>query len=375
MKIALILNSSWNIVNFRSGLVNAIQARGHQVLALSPHDAHTDRLKTLGCDHANLPMQTTGLNPIADITLLVRLLLILRKEQPDVILSYTIKPNIYGSLAARVLGIPVINNVAGLGMAFTREGWLKTLVSRLFRFAFAKSHTIFFQNEDDRRMFVDKRLASEHQTVRLPGSGVDLDKFRPPHRRPHSGGMTFILVARLLREKGVADFVAAARLLRSDFPNASWRIVGFLEPNHPAFVSESEMHTWVTEGTVTFDGPRDDVRQALCEADCMVLPSYYREGVPRSLLEAAAMGLPLITCDTVGCRDAVTAGTSGLLCAPRDPTDLARCMRQILEMSEEARAAMGREGRLKMEREFGESRIVEAYMDAITRASAMSSSI
>ena len=224
-------------------------------------------------------------------------------------------------MAAGSLGIPAINNISGLGAVFVRRGLLRQLVERLYRFALRRSVTVFFQNRDDLQLFVDRRIVTPAQAKLLPGSGVDLAHFTPAPL-PAEGAVTFLLAARLLWDKGVGEFVEAARRLRRDFPDARFRILGNVERKSAAAVPLSKLQEWSGEGVIDYLGSADDVRPALAAADCIVLPSYYREGVPRVLLEAAAMGIPVITTDMPGCREAVEDGATGLLCEPRSVNSL-----------------------------------------------------
>ena len=367
-KIILSINTSWNIVNFRSGLVRALRRKGFEVVALSPDDAYVGRLAELECRHVPLAMDNKGTNPLRDAALFLRYLMVLRRERPAVFLGWTIKPNVYGSLAARLLGVPVINNVSGLGTAFLSTGWLNRVVRFLYRAAFARSARVFFQNRDDLTLFVDSDLVRSGQARLLPGSGVDLDYFSPApsgHRAPGVGPV-FVLVARLLWDKGVGEYVEAARILRSRLPQARFQLLGFLDVENRTAVPRKAVDQWVAEGLVEYLGHADDVRPYLAAADCVVLPSY-REGTPRSLLEAAAMARPLIATNVPGCREVVDDGFNGWLCRPADANDLADRMLRFALMPEADREEMGRQGRLKAEREFSESIVVDAYLADIER--------
>jgi len=367
-RIILSINTSWNIVNFRAGLVRALRERGYEVVALSPDDPYAGRLAELGCRHVPLAMDNKGTNPLRDAALFLRYVRALRRERPDVFLGWTIKPNVYGSLAAHLLGVPVINNVSGLGTAFLSGGWLMRLVRLLYRTAFGRSARVFFQNRDDRALFVDSGLLRADQARVLPGSGIDLAHFAPPPavlRNPTTGPV-FLLVARLLWDKGVGEYVEAARLLKARLPGARVQLLGFLDVDNRTAVPRQTVEGWVSEGLVEYLGHADDVRQHVAVADCVVLPSY-REGTPRSLLEAAAMGKPLVTTDVPGCREVVDDGVNGFLCRPRDAADLADKLLRFAQMPEAARLEMGRQSRLKAEREFSERIVIDAYLAEIDR--------
>lgn len=406
-KVAIALNTAWNLVNFRAGLIRALGDAGYEVIAVAPPDEYAPRLAELCCRFVPLPMDNKGTHPGRDLLLFWRFYWLLRKERPGVFLGYTIKPNIYGSLAAHLLGIPVINNIAGLGAVFVKESWLTRLVRALYRLALSRSAKVFFQNEDDRRLFIEGGLVGEEITDRLPGSGIDLAKFTPvplpasespnhflsrgerndEHPRdlpspshhpflPKTGerGKTdkpgcpvrFLLIARMLWDKGVGEFVEAARILERRGIEAECCLLGFLDVQNPAAISRQRMDEWVAEGVVRYLGTSDDVRTEIAMSDCVVLPSYYREGVPRTLLEAAAMARPLITTDAVGCREVVDDGVNGYLCRPRDAEDLAEKMERMASLSPQERQWMGLKGREKMEREFDERIVIRRYMHTIS---------
>lgn len=364
-KVLIALNTAWNLVNFRAGLIRGLLDADYEVVTVAPPDDHVPRLRELGCRYVPLAMDNKGTHPGHDLLLSWRFWRLLRRERPDVFLGYTIKPNVYGSLAAHALGIPAINNIAGLGAVFIKQDWLTRLVRGLYRLALSRSKRVFFQNEDDRRLFVEGGLVRAEVTDRLPGSGVDLERFAFKPLVPSvPGGMRFLLIARMLRDKGVGEYVEAARRLRARCPDAEFRLLGFLDADNPSAISCAQMQSWVDEGVVVYLGASDDVRPHLADADCVVLPSY-REGVPRTLLEAAATGRPIITTDAVGCRDVVDDGVNGYLCRARDAADLADKLERMVLLAPEARAEMGRRGREKMEREFDERIVIRRYLAAI----------
>jgi len=364
-------NSSWNIYNFRAGLVRSLEQTGYEVLAAAPEDEYSSRLERLGCKYHSLSMDSKGRSPIHDSVLFLRYLHLLRRVRPDVFLGYTIKPNIYGSVAAHSLGIPVINNISGLGTVFLRETWLTRLVKLLYWGALHGSRTAFFQNEEDRNLFVRLGLLRTDRAVLIPGSGIDLDKFSPrasPANAAPATFKTFLLVARLIWDKGVGEYAEAARVVKRLFPDARFQILGFLDVENRNAIPRSQMHAWVKEGNVEYLGAVDDVRPALAAASCAVLPSYYREGTPRTLLEAAAMAKPIITTDTPGCRNVVDDGVNGYLCAPRDPEDLADKLIAFLSLEPARRRQMGVASRIKVEAQYDERIVVAHYSAAIESA-------
>ncbi|WP_375419065.1 glycosyltransferase family 4 protein [uncultured Hymenobacter sp.] len=366
MRVALVINTSWNIWNFRASLVRALQAAGHEVLAIAPPDAYSPRLETeLGCRYVPILMENKGTNPVKDAQLTARFYRIYRREKPDVVLHYTIKPNIYGSIAARLAGVPSINNVSGLGTVFIIKNFVSKVALGLYRFAFRFPSKVFFQNADDRQLFLEHGLVRKEITGLLPGSGVDVARFRPAafrRQRP----FVFLMVARVLYEKGVAEYFEAARLLRAASPAGAVRVqlLGGLDEAGGVGISRATFEQWLAGGEIEYLGQSDDVAAHLHRADCVVLPSY-REGTPKTLLEAAACGKPLVTTDVPGCRETVLDGRNGYLCQVRSGSDLAAKMQQVLELSEADLAQMGRASRHLAETKFDEQLVLKQYLDAV----------
>ena len=367
MKIIISLNTAWNLLNFRSGLIRALVRQGHEVVAIAPADNYAPALATLGCRFVPIAMDQWGTHPGHDLLLLWRYWRCLRREQPGLYLGYTVKPNVYGSLAAHCLGIPVINNIAGLGTVFIRNGWMARLVRSMYKVSLRKSASVFFQNQDDQKLFIANSLVLADATQVLPGSGIDLDRFRMaamPAGSASGAKFRFLLVARLLWDKGLAEYLEAAKLIRQRWPKVECCLLGFVDTQNPSGISKTQLDAWVAQGHVTYLGVSSDVRPNIAAADCIVLPSY-REGTPRSLLEAAAMGRPIITTEAVGCRDVVEDGVTGYLCRVRDGVDLAAKMERMLALTDAQRALMGARGRAKMEREFDERIVIDKYLKTI----------
>ena len=367
--------------------MRALLAAGYEVVAVAPCDDNVPRIEALGVRFVPLAMDNKGTNPVRDFGLFVRFLLLLMREKPALLLGYTVKPNVYGGMAARLLGIPVINNVAGLGTAFIRDTWLTRVVEWLYRVGLSRAKKVFFQNNEDKTLFLARKLIRSDVIDRLPGSGVDTKWFAPEvlSKRPGSdrqgelGNMDvrvqgidddagsrpfrFLLAARLLWDKGVGEFVDAARQLRGE-KVAEFQLLGFPDVQNRVAISRHEVEAWEREGVVRYLGSVDDVRPMIAQADCFVLPSY-REGMPRSLLEAASMAKPIITTDAVGCRDVVDDGINGYLCRQQDARDLARQMRRMMALSPQERRTMGQAGREKMIREFDENIVIGRYLETI----------
>lgn len=364
--IAISANTAWYLARFRLNLAKALLREGYEVVAMAPPGEDAARIEAAGVRFIPVPMSANGTNPLHDCAYILRLLRVLRREHPSAYLGYTVKPNVYGGLVCRLLGIPAILNIAGLGSVFIQEGWLSRMVQFLYRLGLTRAEIVFFQNPDDMELFVTRGLVTPTQAARLPGSGVDLERFAPvPLLEPgDSAPFRFLLIARLLWDKGIGEYVEAARRLRAEGRAVECQLLGFLGSENPSGVPVERIEAWQKQGVIRYLGSADDVRPHIARADCVVLPSY-REGTPRSLLEAASMGRPIVTTDAVGCREAVDDGVTGFLCQPRDAADLAEKMRRMMDLPHAARAEMGKKGREKMTREFDETIVIDRYLQTV----------
>ncbi|EIM31317.1 glycosyltransferase [Leptothrix ochracea L12] len=377
MKIAIVANTAWYVANFRLNLMRALRHAGHEVVAIAPPDAahahDSARITAAGFKHCVWPLSGRGKNPVAELGAVLGLRRWLHEEGVDLVLSYTPKGNIYSALARSCLPCRQIANVSGLGSSFIASNLLTKLVQALYRLTFARIDWVFFQNEDDRQIFLQAGLVSEAKSERIPGSGVDLQHFQPtplPSAMPLASSSpeprTFLLIARLLGDKGVREFVEAARMVREDLPQMRFQLLGLAAADNPTAIRAEELSAWLVEGVVSYLGHHSDVRPFIAEAHCVVLPSY-REGVPRTLLEAGAMGRPLIATDVPGCRDTITPGRNGWLCTARDPGALADAMTRMALLPRAALEAMGAQSALKMQREFSEEQVIARYLERVGR--------
>jgi len=364
MKIAIVLNTSWNIYNFRMSFVRSLIAEGHEVHTIAPFDGYTVRLEEAGCIHHNVRMDSRGANPIRDFGLVVEFYSIYRKLKPDVVLHYTIKPNIYGTLAASMLKIPVINNVCGLGTVFLKKGLVSLIAMKLYRWAFRYPKKVFFQNADDKKLFLERKLVPPGIADLIPGSGVDLRRFVPVPSGKNEN-FTFLMISRLITDKGVLEFVDAVKQLKEKGINAKFQILGAKDPKHKRGIQLETIDEWINSGIVEYLGTTDDVRQFINQADCVVLASY-REGTPRTLLEAASSGKPIVATDVPGCHHVVVDNYNGLLCRLKDSKDLAEKMETMVQLDENVLREMGLNGRKKMEAEYGEDIVINKYISAIS---------
>ncbi len=357
-RIALVSSYAPSLTRFRFDLIRALIAEGHKVTAFAPENDRdvATALADVGCEFRVLPMARTGTNPFADLGLLVRMTRAFRQLRPDVVISYTMKPVIYGGIAARLAGVPDRHALmTGLGYVFAdpdpkgKRRLIRALSVRLYRAGLRGTGRVFVYNgadEDDIRRF--SMLDDNAKLIRVAGTGVNLERF--PHRPTPEGPVRFLMIARLLADKGVREFVAAAKRLKPDYPDAEFRILGPLDPN-PEGIKAAEIAEWGRDGVVDYLGETDDVRPYLADASVFVLPSYYREGIPRSILEAMATGRPVITTNLPGCADTVEDGVSGFLVPPRDDAALAGAMRRFLEDPSSAEP-MGHAARARAEAVF-----------------------
>jgi glycosyltransferase involved in cell wall biosynthesis len=347
-------------------LIKALLKNGHEVIAIAPHDEYTVKLIEAGCQFEDVTMDSRGASPIRDLGLTLELHNIYRKVKPDVILHYTIKPNIYGTLAAALLKIPVINNVSGLGTIFLNEDWISKIALSLYRFSFKFPKKVFFQNHEDYQLFMDKELIHRNICEVIPGSGIDLNQFSyfEPTEKKEGEAFEFLMISRLIIDKGIREYVAAAAILQERGMNAQFNLLGKLDELHSRGISADELNSWIEEGYINYLGSTDDVRPFIQKADCVVLPSY-REGTPRTLLEAAACGKPIVASNVPGCNNIVDHQLNGILCKVKDEDDLALKMKEMYYMAPELRNKMGLRGREIVERRFDHNIVIERYMKAI----------
>ena len=368
VKVAIVLNTSWNIYNFRMNFVKSLLAQGHEVHTVAPSDEYTSKLIEAGCTHHPIYMDSRGANIIKDLALVVELASVYSKIKPDVILHFTIKPNVYGTLAAAILRIPVINNVCGLGTVFLKGGLVSLTAKLLYKVSFRFAQKVFFQNPHDLQLFLDKKLVRVNQVDLLPGSGIDLKAFKPKLFKRHRP-FTFLMISRLILDKGIVEYIEAIRILKAKGIKARFQLLGAKDPKHKRGIQLSTIDEWLEEGVVEYLGKTDDVQSHIHQADCVVLPSY-REGSPRSLMEAACLSKPIIATDVPGCNQVVKHRFNGLLCKVQDAEDLAATMFTMMGMTDASLQHMGECGRHKMEQEFSDTLITESYLQVMNSIAA-----
>jgi len=361
--VVICSNYAWTVYNFRMSLIRRLKAEGYKVIVVTEFDGYENEIGLEVDVIEPLFISRKGVNPFVDFFTIIDLIRHLRKFKPDMLLTFSIKPVIYGSMAAKILRVPSIIMITGLGTAFITNNWITKVVKKLYRFALSSVSVVFFQNVDDRNIFVEQKLVDEKVCRYTPGSGVDIDKFTYS-TLPNTPEITFLLIARMLWDKGIGEFVEAAKTIKLKYPNARFQLLGPLGVQNRTSIKSTEMEAWENEGIIEYLGETDDVTSYIEKACCVVLPSY-REGTSRVLLEAAAMGRPLIATDVPGCREIIDDGVTGLLCKPRDYVALSQKMELLLELPYETRREMGVKGREKVESGFRQEIVCDLYIDAI----------
>jgi glycosyltransferase involved in cell wall biosynthesis len=366
LHIALVCNTAWAIYTYRQGLLSALTASGARVTVIAPRDRTFEPLAALGCHCIDLPVTSKGTNPVDDLRTLLALFKHYRALKPDVVFHYTIKPNIYGSIAAKLAGVQSVAVTTGLGYVFIQHSRAAQVAKKLYRFAFRFPREVWFLNRDDQAAFVEGKLLVHPERARLlHGEGVDLEQFAFTPLR-EGAEFRFVLIGRLLWDKGVGEYVEAARQLRERYPRARFQLLGPVGVDNPSAITRDEVAAWEREGVIEYLGEAHDVRPFIADADCVVLPSY-REGVPRTLMEASAMGRPIVATDVPGCREVVADGVNGLLCEVRNAASLVASLARMLDMSDTERRAMAERGRQKVATEFDERVVVETYKDLVRK--------
>jgi glycosyltransferase involved in cell wall biosynthesis len=365
--IALLVNTSWNIYNFRMNIVKALTDQGFEVLCIAPQDKYSSKLVSDHVNYIPVEMENHGVNPWKDFLLFRSLWKLFRQYKPDVVLQFTIKPNIYGSLAARLTGIPVINNVSGLGTVFLNNNLSSKVAMLLYKMAFRSPFKVFFQNSEDRDLFVSQKLIKSDISQVIPGSGVNLNRFSyQPYKRQKP--FVFLMASRLIHDKGLFEYLEASNLVKEKFGEEveCW-LQGAPADQEQSGITKEHLDNILSRYAVKYFPFTDSIEEFLRHADVVVLPSY-REGVSRMLLESAAMGKPLIATDVPGCREIVKNQFNGLLCKVKDAKDLSRAMMEMFSKSENELQRMGENSRQLVEKEFSDEVVTTAYLKAVKEA-------
>lgn len=362
-------NTTWNIYNFRLNVIDILLKNNFKVYVIAPVDKYI-HYKERYNEITHVPLKKLSrdsVNPIKDILLTIELNGIYKKIKPDIILHYTVKPNIFGGIAAKLSKIQSIAVITGLGYAFIHNGYVRKITEQLYKYTSSIHETIIFENNDDRELFENSHLIKSGFGVSIKGCGVDTKHFKFKKSKRKNDKVVFTFIGRLIYDKGVNEFVQAAKLIRQKYDNVEFWLVGEIDKHNPAAVRNKDLVNWVREKTVIYHGSINDVRSFIANSSCIVLPSY-REGLSRVLMEAASMSIPIITSDTAGCREVVEEGLNGFLVPIKDVEKLADSMESFLSLSNEKRNEMGKYGRAKVLKEFDDKIIAQNILDIINKA-------
>ncbi len=366
-KIAIVTNTSWNILNFRTSLIKELQKQ-YEILLVAPKDEYSEQIEVLSPTVFLTKLSRKGTNPIKDLQLVKELKEIYKRQQVDLALHFTIKPNIYGSMAAKQARIPSIAVVTGLGYTFLSNGIAAKAAKMLYKHAFQKNNLTVFQNGDDRSLFIDLNLVQKNKSMVINGSGIDVNYFKSEkgsvEQRATKNEFHFLFVGRLLNDKGVRELFGAYRTVFGGQKDVFLHIVGDIDQDNPSAITHEELKNELVDGNILYHGRQDDVKQFITQSDCVVLPSY-REGLPRVMLEAISMSKPVITTDVPGCRETVVDGENGFLVQVQSVEDLGQKLKMIYELDPESRKHMGQNGRELAIQKFSSEVINQEFVNQL----------
>lgn len=357
-KIMILANDSMGLYLFRQELIAKL-LENNKVITCMPDTGFMKEIRKLGCGFINISMERRGINPVKDFSLLMRYYKLLKSQKPDLVITYTIKPNIYGGFVCRLYNIPYAVNITGLGTAFQKNGILRKLVTIMYKIGLKKAKTVFFENIENQQIFIDEKIVKEEQTCLLNGAGVNLEHYQVAEYPVDDGIIRFLFIGRVMREKGIDELFVAMRKLRADGISCTLDVLGGYEEDYADKIKEYEQEGWLY-----YHGYQKDVRPFIKNCHCFVLPSWH-EGMANTNLECAAMGRPVITSNIHGCLEAVEDGVSGFLCEKQTARDLYRVMKRISEFPYEQRRDMGLAGRKRMEEIFNKKKVIEVTCEEL----------
>lgn len=359
-KILILVNHDVVIYNFRKELVERLLKDEYEVYISSPYGERIDDLIKMGCKHIDAKIARHGTNILEELKLLYYYKKIIKEIKPYVVLTYTIKPNIYGGIACRILKVPYISNITGLGTAVENKGLMQNITTILYKIAFKKINCLFFQNTENMQFFKNKNIAVDKHRL-IPGSGVNLEHF-DILEYPSDKTVEFVFISRIMKEKGVDQYIEAAKSIINKYPNTRFHICGFCEEEY-----EDKLKDLQNEGIIIYHGMQRDIRKILAKTHCTIHPTYYPEGMSNVLLESSACGRPIITTNRSGCKEIVDDCINGFIVEQKNSKDLIEKIEKFLKLSNEERRIMGLSGRKKVELEFDRQIVVDAYIQEINK--------
>jgi glycosyltransferase involved in cell wall biosynthesis len=357
-KVVLLSNHHAYTYNFRKEIIQRLIDEHYKVYVVLPYGEKVELLKEMGCEFIDLPLDRRGMNPVTDLKLLMNYHKIIKQIKPDAVLSYTVKPNIYGGIVCRLLDIPFFPNVTGLGSAVENDSLIQKVLLQMYKFSYKKARCIFFQNDENQQFFQKKKIAIKNSRI-IPGSGVNTQYFALlPY--PSDETIDFVFISRIMKEKGIDQYLEAAEYIKRKYPNTRFHVLGFCEEDYELRLRELQKM-----GIVHYHGMQNDVRKFLETAHCTIHPTYYPEGMSNVLLESASCGRPVITTNRTGCREIVGNGSNGYIVEEQNSQDLIKKVEMFLSLDFEAKRQMGLAGRIKVVKEFDRQLVVDAYLDEL----------
>ena len=367
MKIIISANSSWNILNFRKNLIKFFLKDNKDLIVLSKKDSSLKELRKIKVKFLEIPINRNSFSPVDDLRLLFNFFKIFYNEKPDLFLGFTHKINIYGGFASKILNIKSIINVTGLGTAFIKKNIFRSVVIFFYKFALGKKNISFFQNKDDRNLFLRNKLVKKNNSFLVPGSGIDLKKYNISKKKLKKKSINFLFIGRLIKDKGILEFIEAAKEIKKNKKlNVSFSVIGSIDNQNSSSITYDDYLNFKNMKILNFLGEKKNIKAYLSKTDCVVLPSY-REGLPRVLLESSAMSLPAITTNVPGCREVIKDGYNGFLCKARNKNSLLKAIYKFLKLNYKKRLIMGRNSRKKAENYFNEIIVFEKYKKIINQ--------
>lgn len=358
MKILILANFGMGLYNFRKELLEELINKHYEVYISLPKDEYVPELESLGCKFIDTPVSRRGTNPLTDFKLLINYKRIIKNIKPDVVLTYTIKPNVYGGLACRSAKVPCIANITGLGTAVENGGLLQKITLTLYKISLKKAKCVFFQNRENEEFLINKKIINGNHEI-LPGSGVNLKQYAVLDY-PADDSINFLFISRIMKEKGIDQYLDAATYIKKKYPNTVFHIVGFCESEY-----ENKLKEMQNRGIIKYHGKQSDVREFHKISHCTIHPTYYPEGMSNVLLESAACGRPVITTNRSGCREIVDDGINGYVVEQQNTQDLINVIEKFLKLSFRDKRQMGLFGRIKAEKEFDRKIVVKTYLEEI----------
>ena len=364
--IAIIYNATHHVLLFKAELIKSIKKNGYRVVVLASVDNYTEKLKEIVDEFHEIKLDSSGVNPIKDTYLIFQIYNICKIIKPTAVLNFTIKPVIYGTFVARLLGgVPVINTITGLGTAFISTGFTNKVAKCFYKFTFKHSHLVFFQNPDDQQFFKELNIISRDNTKLVSGSGVDLVTFKPIKNKKREN-IKILFIGRIIADKGIYELIESAKIIKKEYSNVTFILMGMLGVKNRTSISKNEVDNWVNNGLIEFVPFKDDIRCILGDSDLVVLPSY-REGTPKTLIEAASMGKPLIATNVPGCREVVIDEVNGFLCQVKNSASLANKIKKFIELDYSRKIEMGKKSRELAEEKFDIIKVNNCYINEINK--------